>query len=120
MFAKQLLEAEISLVREKFETAQNNWLQAKYEMDMKEKKYISCETKILELEKDTSNYKQKYDAFVEQVAMLLTDDFVKVTNDESVIKEKLALLMMSSKDRGIVNKFFYSFDLVLEIKFFFN
>lgn len=103
------MEAEISLVREKFETAQTNWLQAKYEMDMKEKKYISCETKILELERDTTNYKQKYDAFLEQVAILLTDDFVKVGADESVIKEKLALLMTSSKDRGIVNLIFQIF-----------
>lgn len=57
------------------------------------------------MELDTSNYKLSFDYFKEEISKLLSDDYFKVEPTEDEIKEKIKLLMLSSKHRGLVRVF---------------
>ncbi|CAF4373864.1 unnamed protein product, partial [Adineta steineri] len=54
------------------------------------------------LENDVVYIKSCFDAFKQQIGQLLSDGYVKVEPKEDEIKEKVQLLMQSSKDRGVI------------------
>ena len=89
-------------MREKYESSQKSWLEARYELDLKESKYNTNETSRKQLEHDASHYKLVYIAFREQVAGLMSDEYMKVKADETEILEKLAVIMNYMRDRARV------------------
>jgi archaellum component FlaC len=66
-------------------------------------KHSQSESNIKRFEKQAEEVLKKYDQFRADIAILLSDNFVQVSALEEDIKEKLKLLMLSSKDRGIVS-----------------
>ena len=60
------------------------------------------EQKIVSLKSENSSEKSVFSLFLQEVSSLLSDNFVKVEASEYEIKEKICLLMTSSKDRAKV------------------
>lgn len=99
---KTVLEKEIETLRERITNIQNAWQSTKSELDTKESKYGGIEANLKQFEYDILFAKNCLNSFKEQVAALLSDSFVKVNANEDEIKEKIKLLMTSSKDRGLM------------------
>jgi hypothetical protein len=62
-----------------------------------------CQMCMCKAENATVDATVNFILFKEQIAKLLSDDFVTVKADENEIREKLTLLMHSSKERGVVS-----------------
>ena len=82
---------------------QQAWQATKGDFEAKEASYAAQSANAKQLEYDALYAKNCLDSLKEQVATLLSDGFVKVDASEEQIKEKIMLLMTSSKDRGLVN-----------------
>ena len=103
LYMKNLIESKAEALREKYEASQKSWLEAKYELDLKENKYNANEASRKQLEQEVSHFKMAYLTLREQVASLLSDEHSKVKNDDKEILEKLTLVMNYTKDRARVN-----------------
>ena len=90
-------------MREKFTESQNVWLSTTTQLCSNDEKLQSNEKNLRQKESEILFYKKVFEKFKSEVASLLSDDFIKVEANEIDIKEKLSLLMISSKDRGLVN-----------------
>lgn len=102
----KVLEKEIETLKERMTNIQTAWHSTKTEFEKKETVYTSYEAKLKEFEYQAMYSNNCLTALKEQVATLLSDGFVKVEANEEQIKEKIKLLMTSSKDRGLVISFF--------------
>jgi predicted nucleic acid-binding Zn-ribbon protein len=102
---KSLLEKEIETLKDRLNNIQTAWQASRTELETKEGKYSSIEVNMKQIEYDALYAKNCLTAFREQVATLLSDGYVKVEANEEQIKEKVKLLMTSSKDRGLVRSF---------------
>lgn len=94
---------ELEELKEKLFTTQKVWLAATRELETKQGEFTNVEDNKNKLEADYTFTKAKYDLLVKEIAQSLSDDYVKVEPDEREIKEKIQLLMLSSKDRGRVS-----------------
>ena len=101
-----LIESKAEALREKYETSQKSWLEAKYELDLKETKYSTNEATKKELEQELSKYKMAYLALREQVADLLSDENTRVKKDDTEILQTLSTVMTYTRDRARVNTYF--------------
>ena len=99
---KAVLEKEIDTLKERLANIQTAWQSTKADLEKKESVTNSQTANIKQLEYDLLFNKNCLGAFKDQVAALLSDGFVKVDANEDQIKEKIKLLMTSSKDRGLV------------------
>ncbi len=97
-----MLEKEIETLKERMTNIQTAWQATKVDLEKKEQVFTSNEAHVKQLEYDALYSKNCHSALKEQVATLLSDGFVKVEANEDQIKEKIKLLMTSSKDRGLV------------------
>ena len=99
---KAVLEKEIDTLKERLANIQTAWQASKTDLDKKESTTNTQSAAIKQLEYDLLFTKNCLGAFKDQVSALLSDGFVKVDANEDQIKEKIKLLMTSSKDRGLV------------------
>jgi hypothetical protein len=61
---------------------------------------------IQKLQTELLAHQNNYFVLLNEIALVLTDDYVKVEPNLKEIKEKLQLLMSSSKSRGLVSETF--------------
>ena len=102
---KETIKRELETVKSRLDSIQTAWQNARGELDQRETRFSSNELHIKQLENDLLYTKSCFDAFKQQIGQLLSDGYVKVEPKEDEIKEKIQLLMQSSKDRGIVSAF---------------
>lgn len=100
--SKSTLEKEIEVLKERVTSIQTAWTSTKAEMEKRESVLNEHNANLKKLEYEALYEKNSFGAFKEQVANLLSDGVVKVEANEEQIKEKIQLLMKSSKDRGLV------------------
>lgn len=89
-------------LKEKTNNTQQVWLSVSKKLDLEEQKCAENEYKLKDLEKLLSEQQVEFKAFIEEVASLLSDDYFQVESNKHEIKEKIKLLMLSSKHRGLV------------------
>lgn len=99
---KETIKQELELVKSRLDSIQKAWQNSRTELDSRETKFSASELQLRQIENELSYAKSCLDAFKQQIAQLLSDGYVKVEAKEEEIKEKVQLLMQSSKDRGIV------------------
>ena len=99
---KIYFEKETELLKERYSETNKLWLNNIQINTNNDEKYQKYQRNLNQLEEDLQNYRNKFEQFKSMIASLLSDDFVKVEANEEDIKEKLNLLMVSSKDRGLV------------------
>lgn len=105
---KSVLEKEIDTLKDRMNNIQTAWQATRSELETKEGKYSAVDANLKQLEYDALFAKNCLNALKDQVATLLSDGYVKVDANEDQIKEKIKLLMTSSKDRGLVSFFFFN------------
>lgn len=103
---KETIKQELETVKSRLDSIQKAWQNARGELDQRENRFTSNELHLKQIENDLLYTKSCFDAFKQQVSQLLSDGYVKVEPKEDEIKEKVRLLMQSSKDRGIVSSIF--------------
>jgi chromosome segregation ATPase len=101
---KETIRKELETIKSRLDSVQKAWHNAREELDKRETKFSSSELHLKQLENDAHYAKSCFSAFKEQVGHLLSDGYIKVEPKEDEIKEKIQLLMQSSKDRGIVSE----------------
>ncbi|CAF1686323.1 unnamed protein product [Rotaria magnacalcarata] len=99
---KETIKQELETVKSRLDSVQKAWQNTRSELDQRENRFTSHELHLKQLENDSLYNKSCLDAFKQQVSQLLSDGYVKVEPKEDEIKEKIHLLMQSSKDRGII------------------
>lgn len=97
------MRTELEAARGRLDSIHKAWQNTRGELDQRESKYSSFENHVKQVESELLYAKSTLDAFKQQVAQLLSDGFVKVEPKEDEIREKIQLLMQSSKDRGAVS-----------------
>ena len=100
---KETIKKDLETAKSRLDTVQKAWQNTRGELDQRENKYSSHESHLKQLENEALYAKTGSDAFKQQVGQLLSDGYVKVNPNEEEIKEKIQLLMQSSKDRGVVS-----------------
>ena len=100
---KETMKHELDTVKSRLDSVQKAWQNTRGELDQRENKFSTSELHFKQLENDLAYTKSCFDAFKQQVGQLLSDGYVKVDPKEEEIKEKIQLLMQSSKDRGLVS-----------------
>ena len=106
---RDAIKKELITLQSRLDTVQKAWQNTRGELDQRENKYSSHEQHLKQLENEVLFAKSSLDAFKQQVAQLLSDNYVKVEPKEDEIKDKIHLLMQSSKDRGVVSYFLQFF-----------
>ena len=101
---RETMRKELEGVQSRLDTIQKAWQNTRSELDQRENRFSSSELHFKQLENDLNYVKSCFDAFKQQVAQLLSDGYVKVDAKEEEVKEKIQLLMQSSKDRGLVSR----------------
>ena len=91
------------MLKERISNIQTAWHTTKTELEAKDTKFNGQIQNIKQMEHDMFYHKNCLESLREQIAALLSDGFVKVEPNEDQIKEKIKLLMTSSKDRGLVS-----------------
>jgi chromosome segregation ATPase len=99
---KSMLEKELEVHKERIISIQTAWQASRVELEAKDTELAGHNANLKQFENDALFYKNCLNSLKEQVATLLSDGFVKVDANEDQIKEKVKLLMTSSKDRGLV------------------
>jgi chromosome segregation ATPase len=100
---KETIKIELETAKSRLDSVQKAWQNTRGELDERQNKYSSNESYLKQLENDLLYAKSCSDTFKQQVGQLLSDGYVKVEPKEDEIKEKIQLLMQSSKDRGLVS-----------------
>ena len=100
---KTAMRTELEAAKARLDSIHKAWQNTRGELDQRESKYSSFENHVKQVESELLYAKSTLDAFKQQVAQLLSDGFVKVEPKEDEIREKIQLLMQSSKDRGAVS-----------------
>ena len=103
---KEKMKQELETVKSRLDSVQKAWENTRGELGQRETKFSSNELHFKQLENDLVYVKSCFDAFKQQIGQLLSDGYVKVEPKEEEIKEKIQLLMQSSKDRGFVSQKF--------------
>ncbi|CAF3907511.1 unnamed protein product [Adineta steineri] len=99
---KEAVKVELETIKARLDSVQKAWQNTRGELDARETKYTSHESHVKQLENDLLYARTCFDTFKQQVGQLLSDNYVKVEPKEDEIKEKIHLLMQSSKDRGVI------------------
>ena len=100
---KGAMHIELEAMRGRLDSIHKAWQNTRGELDQRENKYTTFESHVKQVESELLYARATLDAFRQQVAQLLSDGFVKVEPKEDEIREKIQLLMQSSKDRGAVS-----------------
>lgn len=100
--AKEATLKEIETLKSRLDSVQKAWQNTRGELDQRETKYSTHESHVKKAENDLLYVKTQFESFKQQVGQLLSDGYVKVDPSENEIKDKIQLLMQSSKDRGVI------------------
>lgn len=100
--SKEIIQQKMEELKEKTNNTQQIWLSVTQKLDLEEQKCTENESKMKNFEIRLSNQQTEFKEFVDEVANLLSDDYFKVESSKHEIKEKIKLLMLSSKHRGLV------------------
>lgn len=100
---REAMRKELENVQSRLDSIQKAWQNTRSELDQRENHFSTNELQFKQLENDLNYVKSCFEAFKQQVAQLLSDGYVKVEAKEDEVKEKIQLLMQSSKDRGLVS-----------------
>ena len=98
-----MTKTELKSLNERFAKSQEVWLATSRDLDAKEAQLNARDQQIRELNYEIDLLKKNCSRFREEIALLLSDDYVKVEPDDDEIKEKLRLLMFASKERANVS-----------------
>ncbi|CAF3690001.1 unnamed protein product [Rotaria socialis] len=99
---REAMKHELETMKSRLDSVQKAWQNTRGELDQRENQYSSNESHVKQLENDLLYAKTMFDTFKQQVGQLLSDGYVKVEPKDDEIKEKIQLLMQSSKDRGVI------------------
>ncbi|CAF4033319.1 unnamed protein product [Adineta steineri] len=99
---KETVKTELETVKSRLDSIQKAWQNTRSELDQRENKYSSHELHMKQLENDAVYVKSCFNAFKQQIGQMLSDGYVKVEPKEEEIKQKIQLLMQSSRERGII------------------
>lgn len=116
--AKQIIEQDIEMLKSKNSDIQRVWLETQKELDIKSGLYAKFEADSAKIDASFDASIKQFKEFREVVAQLLSDDYFKCTNDPEDIKEKINLLMVSSKHRGHV--IMKNIDQIFNLIYFFK
>ncbi|CAF0745797.1 unnamed protein product [Brachionus calyciflorus] len=100
--SKEIIEKELEILKQKALNTHDVWLSTTKNLDTKEQQIIEFETNVKNLESNLSHQTAEFQLFLDEVAKLLSDDYFKVEATKHEIKEKIKLLMLSSKHRGVM------------------
>lgn len=89
-------------MRDKYSKSLNEYKITNTDIDVLKSRCSSFETTIEHLKNDVATYQLNYSVLCDEISSVLSDDFVKVEPNLKDIKEKIQLLMASSKSRGNV------------------
>ena len=101
---REAMRRELETVQSRLDSVQKAWQNTRGELDQRENRFSTNELHLKQLENDLGYARSCFEAFKQQVGQLLSDGYVKVESKEEEIKEKIQLLMQSSKDRGLVSQ----------------
>ncbi|CAF1676667.1 unnamed protein product, partial [Adineta ricciae] len=99
---KEMVKSELETVKSRLDSIQKAWQNTRGELDERQNRFSTNELHVKQLENDLAYSKSCFEAFKQQVGQLLSDGYIKVEPKEDEIKEKIHLLMQSSKDRGLI------------------
>ena len=102
LYERDKIKQELEVAKSRLESVQKAWENTRGELDLRENKFSSNELQVKQIENDLNYQKSCFEAFKQQMSQLLSDGYIKVDPKEEEIKEKVQLLMQSSKDRGFV------------------
>ena len=97
------LRREIDMLKERLESSQRAWQATRRELEEKESRYYSVESKAKETELFVRNSEMQLRSFKEQLAGLLSDPSLVVEPYEEQIRERIRALMTDYKDRRAVS-----------------
>ena len=102
--AKQLVDTEIEMIREKYTAGLSQWEAKLNELEVYKSKCATHETNIQNYQTEILSHHKSYSALLDEIALAMSDEFVKVEANSKEIIEKIHLLISSSKSRGMVSK----------------
>ena len=97
------LRREIDMLKERLESSQRAWQATRRELEEKESRFYSVESKAKETELFVRNSEMQLRSFKEQLAGLLSDPSFVVEPYEEQIRERIRALMTDYKDRRAVS-----------------
>jgi chromosome segregation ATPase len=100
---RDTVEGDVILLKAKLSEVHKVWLETQRELEVKEGHYRKFEVDIEQIEVAVAREITQFKDFRREVASLLTDDYFKCEPTMEEIKEKVKLLMVSSKHRGLVS-----------------
>lgn len=99
---KQTIQSELDQLKEKYQLGLSENQTVSTDLDVLRAHSANCESQIQKLKDELDTSKNSYSSLLEEVALLLSDDYVKCETNARDIKEKIQLLMSSSKSRIFV------------------
>ena len=97
------LRREIDMLKERLESSQRAWQATRRELEEKESRFYTAESKAKETELFVRNSEMQLRSLKEQLAGLLSDPSVVVEPYEDQIRERIRVLMTDYKDRLAVS-----------------
>ncbi len=101
--SKETVEKDVSLLKTKLTEVNKVWLETQKELEAKDGHYRKFEADVEQIEVAVEKEVYQFKEFRRDVASLLTDDYFTCEPTVEEIKEKVKLLMVSSKHRGLVS-----------------
>ena len=87
------------MLKERLESSQRAWQATRRELEEKESRFYSAESKAKETELFVRNSEMQLRSFKDQLAGLLSDQSVVIEPYEEQIRERVRALMTDYKDR---------------------
>ncbi len=98
------LRRELELLKERLESSQRAWQSTRRELEERESRFLSIESKAKETELFVRNSELQLRSFKEQLAGLLSDQTYVVEPYEDQIRERVRTLMTDYRDRLAVSE----------------
>ena len=93
------MRREIDMLKERLDSSQKAWQATRRELDERESRFLSAESKAKETELLVRNSDFQLRSFKEQLAGLLSDHSLQIEPFEEQIRERVRSLMTDYKDR---------------------
>ena len=97
------LKREIDMLKERLESSHRAWQATRRELEEKESRFYSVESKVKENELFVRNSEMQLRSFREQLAGILSDPSFVVEPYEEQIRERIRTLTTDYKDRLAVS-----------------
>jgi chromosome segregation ATPase len=103
--ARVAVEEDAVALRGKLAEVREVWLRTQQELEQRDSACKRVETELAQIEVSVEDEVNSFKMFKRDLAELLTDDYFSCETSVEGIKEKVNLLMVSSKHRGLVSGF---------------